>query len=97
MKTLKQILKNQKHIWVSIEEIEKTEFLKYAKEQGCRWLDGSEIDPDEDNCGYHMGIRNDLTIGFVLGLCWCMNQNNKPKKIIFKDILGVNDEENYNK
>ena len=73
------------------------DFLLYAKENGCVWLDGSEINPNKDNCGYHMGIRKDLTMGFVSCLCWHMNQSNKPKKLIFKEILGVNYEENYNK
>lgn len=88
MKTLEQLLKRDKHIWFSILDEEKEQFLKFAKDNGCKWMSGDEIKPKADNCGYHMGINSKKQMGFVSMWCWFANPNNKPRKIIFKDIIG---------
>lgn len=88
MRNLKEVLGKDRHIWLSIEENDKTAFLQWAKDNNCKWMNGDEIKPDQDNCGYHMGISKDLSIGFVGAMCWCLAKKGKVKRINFKEIIG---------
>jgi len=89
MKTLKELLKKDYHIWFEIyDDDEKLKFLQFAKDNGCKWISGDEINPNENNCGYHMGINKDLQIGFVSMWCWFANAKNKPRKIKFSEVIG---------
>ena len=97
METIKEILNQNKQVWFFIEENERSAFLKYAKENGCIWLNGNEINPDEDVCGFVMGIRQNLTMGFVPMFRLVNKEKQSPQIIKFKDILEVEYEENYNK
>lgn len=87
MKSLKKLLGKKDRIWFSIEDEDKTLFLQWAKDNNCKWMNGDEIKPDVDNCGYHMGINNTLSIGFVSGMCWGYARAIGVKVVNFKDIL----------
>ena len=97
MKNIKEILENDDCVWFVINENDRKEFLEYAKDNGCKWLDGSEINLSKDKCGFCMGIRKNLTMGVVPMFSWVKKENTKPTIIKFKDILEVSYEENYNK
>ena len=79
---LKTELKNGQ-IWFNIKKKDKTIFLNYAKNNGCKWVDGKEISPTTDECGCHMGITPDLLLGFVGCHCWFASKNT-PRKLKFK-------------
>ena len=63
----------------------KTSTLLFAKENGCKWINGREIKIDEDKCGHFMGIDKDMKIGFVSAMCW-VHAKDKIKKLEFENI-----------
>lgn len=86
MRSLKEVLGKNKHAWFSVEESERRAFLQWAKDNDCKWMNGDEIKPAEDNCGYHMGISKDRSIGFVSAMCWCLAKKGEVIKVNFKEI-----------
>jgi len=88
MKTLKELLKEDEHIWFEIVDQDKEKFLQFAKENGCKWMNSDEVCPNKDYCSNYMGINNNLQLGFVSLCCWFAKAENEPRKIKFKDILG---------
>ena len=95
MKTLKEIFKRDNHVWFGVDEEDKVEFLQYAKHNGCKWISGEEINPNEDNCSCFMGINNKRQLGYVSGMCWVSAGKNDVRKIKFKDVLGEVYEKSY--
>ena len=96
MKTLKEILKKDKHLWFFVEDEDKKKFLKFAKDNNCKWINGEEINVKEDNCTHFMGINQYCKLGFIAVQCWVMKGKNEARKIKFKDILGEVYEQNCN-
>ena len=96
MKTLKELIKKDNHIWFYVEKEDKKEFLKFAKRNGCTWINGEEINIKEDKCTHFMGINKDLKLGFIAIQCWINKGKNQARKIVFKDILGEGYEQNCN-
>ena len=74
-KELKKLLKRG-IVWFDIPEENKKRFLRFAKFNGCKWINGDTIYPETDICSCHMAITKDLTIGYVSAMCWC--SKNKP-------------------
>ncbi len=84
MKRVKDLLKKDEQIWFFIDdEKQKKNFLKWAKQNGCRWED-KEINVEKDNCGTFMGIDKNLILGYVGGHCW-FESSNSPRKIKWVD------------
>ena len=86
MYLIKELLGGNERVWFDINQSDFTQFLTYALEQGCTWMDGSTINPDKDNCSHHMGINNELKLGFVSMWCWFSGASNTPKIIKFDEI-----------
>lgn len=76
-KQLKKLLKKG-IVWFDIPEENKERFLRFAKFNGCKWINGNEIYPETDLCSRHMAITDDLSIGYVSAMCWCAKTKNKP-------------------
>lgn len=87
MKSLKEVLGENAHVWLEICEEDYKFFLEQAKECGCKWMNGDEIKVERDHIGHHMGINNDLQLGFVSMWCWFAKGANMPRKIRYKDLL----------
>ena len=96
MKTLKEIIKNDNHIWFYVEKDEKEDFLRFAKENNCIWINGNEINLKEDKCSHFMGITKNNKLGFIPIQCWMIKGKNQARKINFKDILGEEYEQSCN-
>ena len=94
MKTLKEILKRDRHVWFSVCEEDKIEFLQYVKHNGCKWICGDEINPKDDECGRFMGVNHKNQLGYVSAMCW-VSAGNQIRKIKFKDVLGEVYEKSY--
>ena len=88
MKSLKEVLGNDKRVWFDIWQEDFKTFLQYAKDNGCKWMNGDEIKVDKDHIGHHMGINKDLQLGFVSMWAWFAKADNEPRKINFKDFMG---------
>lgn len=85
MKNLDSLLKNKEQVWFNIKSNQQKAFLKWAKENGCKWSN-KEIDPETDSCGTHMGITKDHTLGFVGGHSW-FSSINPPQKLNFSEFI----------
>lgn len=94
MLDLKELLKQEKEIWFKVEKCDKVKFLKFFKEQHCKWINGKEIDIKNDKITPFMGINSNLELGFVSAICWCSDLKNKIRKTyhindFFQEELNV--------
>ena len=96
MKSLKEIMGKDRHVWFDIWEEDFKAFLQFAKDNGCKWMNGDEINVEKDHIGHHMGINKDKQLGFVSMWCWFAKAKNEPRKIEFKKLLKTNFE-NFSK
>ena len=87
MKSLKEIIGRDRHVWFDICEEDFKTFLQFAKDNGCRWMNGDEIKVNKDYIGPHMGINANKQLGFVSMWCWFAKAKNEPCKIEFKSLL----------
>ena len=71
-------------IWFEVYPEDEKEFLKYAKENGCKWLNGEEIDLEKVHGGYHMSISKKLTLAFVPYFAWGYYKEKRDKALKFK-------------
>ncbi len=85
MINFKSFLQSHEHAWFCINKTDKKKFLFLAKQNGCKWINGDEINPYKDNCTNFMGINKNLQLGFVSAMCWCIDKN-KITKIQFSDM-----------
>ena len=46
MQNYKDVCGNEENVWFEISETEGQEFLQWAKDLGCSWLNGNEIIPE---------------------------------------------------
>ena len=76
-KKLQKLLKRGQ-VWFDIPEGNKQRFLRFAKFNGCKWINGADIYPESDLCSNHMAITQNLQIGYVSDMCWCAKTKNKP-------------------
>lgn len=83
MSKLKELLQKG-DVWFSLRD--KKGFLTWAKTQGCVWMNGSEINPDDD-CFFHMAIRQDLTIANVASHAWFSEVFKDKQKYVFEDFV----------
>ena len=88
MLNLKELLKQEKEIWIKVEKSEKKQFLTFLKGQNFKWIDGQEINVEKDKIGYFMGVNYNLELGYVSPMCWCSNvKNNASKKYEFTEFV----------
>lgn len=72
-------------VWFSLRD--KKKFLTWAKEQGCTWQNGKEIDPEGD-CLFHMAVHTDKTIANVAMQVWFAGQFEGKRKYVFEEYLN---------
>ena len=58
-------------VWFRVEKKDRKRFLQFAKDHGCVWMDGEEINPKKHGCGCIMGM-SDYHIGFVSHVVLCL-------------------------
>ncbi len=87
MEHFKKTIGDSKKLWFEISEQDLHRFLVYAKELGCTWLNGDEIDPDHQICSCHMSIHADLKIASVPYFTWFSDDFSSVKKLLFSEFL----------
>lgn len=83
MQDLKSLLGDEERVWFDVASEYYPSFLAYAKDNGCKWMDGSEIDTKATNKSCFMGINKDLQLGFISCICWASFK--EIKKIVYKN------------
>ena len=71
MRTLKSLVKNASTVWFycANEELQK-QFLKQAETEGFLALNGQK--PTELFCQHFYGINDDMTMGYLSNMIWCL-------------------------
>ena len=49
MQNYKEVCGNEQELWFEVQDNERNSFLQWAKALGCVWINGKEIDPNEQN------------------------------------------------
>ena len=49
MQNYKEVCGNEKEVWFEVQDNERKSFLQWAKDLGCIWSSGKEIDPSAQN------------------------------------------------
>ena len=80
MQNLKELLGTSESVWFEIEPSKQKRFLQWAKDLGCVWLNGKEINPCEKVEFFHFSIDKNGILGIVPAFAWA-NKNPKLKSI----------------
>lgn len=88
MKRLEEILQNENRVGFELEEKDFKTFLRFAKCNGCTWLNGDEIDVDNNHISHHMSIQKTKLLAFVPVWAWFAKIKNPIKKIQFSKLAG---------
>lgn len=91
MKSLKELLQERDEVWFLLDDENKKDFLCFAKDNGCKWVDGKEINIKENDCWNIVGISRDYVLGNVGASVAYLNKN-RPERISFADYLAENGE-----
>ena len=70
MKNFKDVLAGKDCIWFEIEPSDGKKFLKWAKDLGCIWLNGKEIEPEKGADFFHFSIYKNGRLAYVPICAW---------------------------
>ncbi len=56
MQNYKEILGNEEEVWFQLQENECETFLQWAKDLGCVWCNGKDIQPPTELTSFHYAI-----------------------------------------
>ncbi len=87
--TIKELLKDNERVWLSIMPEDKEKFLRLAKDEGFIWLNGNAIQPF-DGCNGHMSVHNDMRIASVPWFAWFHPSTESIPKYSFSEFLNGN-------
>ena len=89
MQNFKEVCGNNKEVWFEIELNEGKKFLKWAKDLGCVWANGEEIEPNKGSEFFHLSISNDGKLAYVPISAWVSKgpEFKNIKRYVFADFL----------
>lgn len=70
---LKDLVKNEQEVVISLSEENREKFLKQAKKEGFKWLNGDEIQND-DKCFFHVSISQTGRIANISAMCYAKSK-----------------------
>ena len=73
MQNYKEVCGGKEAVWFEINSNEGKKFLKWAKDLGCVWISGKEIEPQNGADFLHFSMRSDGTLAYVDMLVWFSN------------------------
>ena len=76
MQNFKEVCGNNKSVWFEMELNEGKKFLKWAKDLGCVWANGEQIEPEKGVDFFHLSISNDGKLAYVLISAWVSRAGN---------------------
>ena len=91
MQKFKEVCGNNKEVWFEIELNEGKKFLKWAKELGCVWANGEEINLNKGAEFFHLSISSDGKLSYVPIFAWVSKQPEfkNIKRYVFADYLSL--------
>ena len=86
MQNLKEVREGRECVWFEIEPSESENFLKWAKNLGCVWINGGEIKPEKGANFSHFLITNDGKLACVPMFAWKRRRYNH---LAFKSVQSI--------
>ncbi len=86
MQNYKELCGDEKEVWIEISPGEGEEFLQWAKDLGCVWINGKQIVPSEGANSFHFAIHNDGTLANVAMFVWVHKQFEGVAKYMFSPL-----------
>lgn len=90
MQNYKDVCGNEEKVWFEISETEGQEFLQWAKDLGCSWLNGNEIIPENGTDGRHFSIHNDGKLAHVAMFIWTDKRTENIIRYSFSEYMKGN-------
>ena len=83
----KDVCRNEKSVWFILADRKKEggRFLQWAKELGCVWLNGEEIDPRKGTDFFTLCITEDGKLGNVPAMALASKQFRSVRRVRFAD------------
>ncbi len=90
MQNFKDVCGNKKSVWFEIKPSESKKFLKWAKDLGCVWINGEEIEPSKGAEFFHFSIDSNGKLANVPISAWVSKQPEfkNIERYIFADFLS---------
>ena len=83
MQNFKDVCGSNKSVWFEIQPNESKKFLKWAKDLGCKWINGEEIDVNQHVEFFHLSISNEGELAYVPAFAW-VKEKHKFKHYKYK-------------
>ena len=92
MQKYKEVCGDKECVWFEIKPSEGKKFLKWAKDLGCVWLNGEEIEPEKGADFFHFSIHNDGKLANVAMFVWFSKHPKleKVERYVFSEYLKGN-------
>ncbi len=89
--TYKEVCGNESCVWFSLTDmkIEGRKFLQWAKDLGCVWLNGEEINSRKGTDFFHLSIHADGKLSNVAMYAWVAPQYANVKRVRFSEFIAM--------
>ncbi len=90
MSKLEEMLKRSE-VWFEIGggKYDRRRFLYWAKKQGLTWWPKGREITCNDECFFHMAVKQNKTIVNIPVFCWISKKEEPVYRLKFKDFLGI--------
>ena len=85
MEKLEELLKKGE-VWFELEPNERRNFLRLAKVNGFKWINGKKITV-KDECFFHIAVKDNKTLANIPAVCWVKDKKYPACRVVFKDFL----------
>ena len=85
MQNYKDVCESKECVWFEINPKVSKKFLKWAKDLGCVWINGEEIEPNKGTDFFHLSIDRNGNLATVPISAWVSKQP-EFKKIERRDF-----------
>lgn len=85
--TYKDVCGSESCVWFELSDMKKEgrKFLQWAKDIGCVWLNGEEINPHKGTDFFHLAIHSDGKLANVAMFAWIAPQYANVRKVKFSE------------
>ena len=90
MQNYKDVCKNEEKVWFEINPEKSEEFLIWAKQIGLVWLNGEEINVNQEVSFFHFSVSKDGKLANVPYFVWISKEFEHVTKYYFPEYLKGN-------
>lgn len=89
MRKFEELLEKEKMIWIEVEEKNAKSFLKIAKTMNFKWLNGKNIDFENDKPFFHLSLESDKTLSNVAIFAWFSPKTKHIKRLSYEEFINL--------